>query len=323
MRFFFLFFLAFIAQQSFSQSSIQLSATDSPKVFGPGIISDGFSNRDMAISPDGNDLFYTLQWTNGLFSLILHSKKSNGEWTKPETAWFSGRFNDLEPAFSPDGNELFFTSNRPLGRNDSSRKDYDIWYLKKKGDSWEGPFNSGPVINTGSDEFYPSLAKNGDLYFTRDNGEEKDDIFLSVFKDGKYETPHPLPPSINSKGYDFNAFIDPDENYIIFSSYKRADDLGGGDLYFCLRKAGEWQPANHFGPEINSPALDYSPFVSWDHQYFFFTSKKQLVKFPFQQPKTIGEIREILQSYGNGNDDIYIMNFKKVEQMMGKKFGRQ
>ena len=27
---------------------------------------------------------------------------------RPETAWFSGMFNDLEPAYSPDGNKLFF-----------------------------------------------------------------------------------------------------------------------------------------------------------------------------------------------------------------------
>ena len=86
-----------------SQSGIELFNADTARVFGPGIISDGYSNRDMALSPDGNDLYYTLQWSYGLFSVILHSKKINGEWTKPETALFSGRFNDLEPAYSPDG----------------------------------------------------------------------------------------------------------------------------------------------------------------------------------------------------------------------------
>ena len=108
-----------------SQSGIELVGSDTPRVFGPGIISDGFSNRDMALSPDGKDLYYTLQWTYGLFSVILHSEKINGEWTKPETASFSGRFNDLEPAYSPDGGKLFFTSNRPLMGSDSV-KDYDI-----------------------------------------------------------------------------------------------------------------------------------------------------------------------------------------------------
>jgi Tol biopolymer transport system component len=304
-----------ISINSSAQSGIQLINSDTPRVFCPGIISDGFSNRDMAISPDGNDLFYTLQWSYGTFSVILHAQKINGVWSKPETAWFSGRFNDLEPAYSPDGGKLFFTSNRPLQESDSA-KDYDIWYLQRKGVGWEGPFNAGPLINTGKDEFYPSLTKKGDLYFTRDNGETKDDIFVSHLKGGKYGEPVVLPDAVNSKGYDFNAFVDPDENFILFSSYKRADDLGGGDLYYSLRKQGSWLPAVHFGKEINSSSLDYSPFVSGDKRYFFFTSKKQLVRFPFPEPKTTAEIREILSSYGNGNDDIYIMNFKVVEEMM-------
>ncbi len=298
-----------------SQSGIALFNADTARVFGPGIISDGYSNRDMALSPDGNDLYYTLQWSYGLFSVILHSKKINGEWTKPETALFSGRFNDLEPAYSPDGQKLYFTSNRPLPGSDSA-KDYDIWYMRRKGNDWEGPFNAGTKINTGKDEFYPSQATSGNLYFTRDNGETKDDIFVASFKNGDYGEPERLPDAVNSKGYDFNAFVDPDENFILFSSYGRSDDLGGGDLYYSLRKNGSWQKALHFGKEINSAALDYSPFVSADRQYFFFTSKRLLIRFPFSESKTAEQIRELLNSYGNGNDDIYIMRFNALEKLM-------
>jgi Tol biopolymer transport system component len=299
-----------------AQTGIRFFDTDTPKVFGPGIVSDGFSNRDMAISPDGNDLFYTLQWSFGTFSAIFHAKKIRGEWSRPETAWFSGRFNDLEPAFSPDGNRLYFTSNRSWKNSDSSKKDYDIWYIQKKGNGWGTPVPMDTLINTDNDEFYPSLSKNGNLYFTRDNGDAKDDIFFSRFTEGKFERPLSLPDAINSKGYDFNAFIDPDENFIIFSSYKRPDDLGGGDLYYSLKRNGNWLPAVHFGNELNSSSLDYSPFVSADKRYFFFTSKRQLVKFPFPAPKTAAEIRRVLSSYGNGNDDIYIVNFSSILKKM-------
>ncbi|HZZ75392.1 MAG TPA: hypothetical protein VFE04_05660, partial [Puia sp.] len=114
----------------------------------------------------------------------------------------------------------------------------------------------------------------------------------------------------------FNAFVDPDEKFIIFSSYKRKDDLGRGDLYYALRKEGSWQPAVHLNNGINSAALDYSPYVSPDHKYFFFTSKKQLIKFPFPKSKTASQIRDVLNSYGNGFEDIYIMNFRALEKMM-------
>ncbi|HEX3080286.1 MAG TPA: hypothetical protein VHQ04_07470 [Puia sp.] len=316
MKLFSLLILAFAFQNSSAQSSIQFIAADTPQIFAPGIVSDGFANRDIAISPDGNDLFYTIQWYFGIYSVILHAQKKNGQWSAPDTAWFSGRFNDLEPAFSPDGNRLFFTSNRPLNISSDSAKDYDIWYLQKNGSHWDGPFNPGAPVNTDKDEFYPSLTKTGSLYFTRNNEEAGDDIFISELKNGKYSQPQPLPESVNSKGDDFNAFIDPDEKYIIFSSFKRKDDLGRGDLYFALRKEGVWQPSVHFEHGINSAKLDYSPFVSPDHRYFFFTSKKQSLKFPFQKAKSAKEIRKELNAPGNAFEDIYIMNFRVVEEMM-------
>jgi hypothetical protein len=198
-------------------------------------------------------------------------------------------------------------------------KDYDIWYLHKKDKRWEGPFNLGAPVNTDKDEFYPSLTKTGNLYFTRNNNDAGDDIFVSVLKDERYALPQPLPEAVNSKGDDFNAFIDPDEKYIIFSSDKRKDDLGRGDLYYSLHKEDVWQPAVHFENGVNSTALDYSPFVTADRRYFFFSSKRRLIKFPFPESKTVSEIRNALNSYGNGFEDIYIMNFKAVEDMMNLK----
>ncbi len=316
MKYFCILLLFFSSEISRGQTGVEFSSPDSPAVFGPGVISDGFSNRDLALSPDGNDMFYTLQWSNGLFSVILHSKKINGKWTSPESAWFSGRYNDLEPAFSPDGNKLFFTSNRPLKESDSSAKDYDIWYLQREKNNWHGPFNMGNVINTSADEFYPSVARNGNMYFTRDNGENKDDIFISMYRNNQYEQPVALSSSVNSGGYDFNGFIDPDEKFILFSSYKRNDDLGGGDLYFSLNNDGNWQPAVHLNGLINSSSLDYSPFVSADKRYFFFTSKRRILKLPFIKSKNIEEIKTVLNSFGNGNDDIYIMNFKVISDLM-------
>src|SRR4051794_8769025 len=181
MKLFLLFILIFIFKPSSAQQSIQFIASDTPVIFAPGIISDGFANRDMAISADGNDLFYTVQWYFGLYAVILHAQRKNGKWSVPDTAWFSGRFNDLEPAFSPDGNKLFFTSNRPLNSSDTA-KDYDIWYLQKNKNRWDGPFNLGAPVNTDKDEFYPSLTKTGTLYFTRNNDDAGDDIYMSALK---------------------------------------------------------------------------------------------------------------------------------------------
>jgi len=285
---------------------------DQPILFAPGTITDGFGNRDFAISPDGNEIFYTLQQRD-LVSVIMYAHKVKGKWSVPRVAEFSGMYNDLEPAFTADGNRLFFSSNRALSAS-GSIGDYNIWYIDKKEGRWSNPIALGPQVNTAKDEFYPSVAKNGNLYFTTqlESGKGKEDIVVSEWKNGAYLAPVSLPDAINSKNFEFNAFIDPDEQFIIFSSFGRSDDVGRGDLYMSIKKNGEWQPAVNLGKMINSSSLDYCPFVTWDKKYLFFTSARANYKAPFRSQQTAAELKKNLQAPSNGFDDIYWVKFDGI-----------
>lgn len=176
--------------------------------------------------------------------------------------------------------------------------------------------NLGSIVNTDKDEFYASLASNGNLYFTRDNDSTTDDIFFAAYENSNFSTPVALGPNVNSKGLDFNCFVDPRERFLIYSSYKRSDDMGGGDLYISTNKNGEWQPAIHLGADTNSGALDYSPLVSFDRKYFFFTSRRSTFKFPLSKPASLDEIHKILNSYGNRSEDIYITNASILDKYL-------
>ena len=122
-------FLLLVSSSACSQTSISLKEYfdqpgpgTSPALFAPGIVSDQYGNRDMAISPNGDELFYTIQYRGGFaFSVIMHSKKVNNKWSSPEVAFFSGQYNDEEPAFSPDGTKLYFSSNRPITGTEKKR----------------------------------------------------------------------------------------------------------------------------------------------------------------------------------------------------------
>ena len=311
-----LWFSILFASNTYAQNfNLQFPSGSIPAIFGAGVISDGLSNRDMAISPSNDELFYTLQY-GAQFNAILYCKKENNFWSKPVIAGFSGKYGDLEPAFSPDGKRLYFTSNRPLTDTGKETKDFDIWYIDKTANKWGAPVNMGPVINTAKDEFYASVTKNGNLYFTRDNDSSKDDIFVATFNNGTYAPPAALGEEINSKGYDFNSFTDPDEKYLIFSSYKRKDDLGGGDLYISIKKNGQWTPAKNMGSKINSVSLDYSPFVSFDKKYFFFSSKRSLLQFTPGKVSKLEDVQKALAGIGNGNEDIYIVSAGILNQFL-------
>ena len=195
-------------------------------------------------------------------------------------------------------------------------KDLDFWYIEKKTNKWGTPVNMGPGVNSAKDEFYASVTRNGHLYFTRDNDSSKDDIFFAAYNNGVYATPLALGEEINSKGYDFNSFTDPDESYIIFSSYKRNDDIGGGDLYIPVKKNGHWEPAVNMGSKINSVSLDYSPFVSPDKKYFFFSSRRSLIKFTPGKISKLPDVQKSLSGYSNGNEDIDIMDAGILNQFL-------
>lgn len=231
--------------------------------------------RDMAISPDGKEVFYTSQDSTGRKQTIMHLyKKPDGSWTQPVPAAFSGQHRDLEPFFSPDGKQLFFASDRPKPNRDG--KDVDIWVMQKKGKSWSAPTNLGPAINSEGDEYYPSVTRDGHLYFTaeRKDGVGKEDIYRAEFKNGQYLPAQVLDTGVNSTTYEFNAFVAPDESFLIFSSYGRADDKGRGDLYLSKRRPdGSWEKAYNL-ESINSDQLDYCPFVSPDGKTLYFTSER-------------------------------------------------
>ena len=304
----FLIFLVLTAVNGFSQ------APAVPAIYQEGTISTGLSERDMAISPDGSEMYYTMQSGSGVFSAILFKKKkADGSWSGAEVAPFSGMFSDLEPAFSHDGKSLFFCSNRPL--TGDQKKDYDIWVMDRAGSGWSAPRNLGPVINTEANEYYPSVTRTGNLYFTaeyKDKGVGREDIYVSKWVNGAYETATPLDTAVNSKAYEFNAFVSPDEQFIIFTSYGRKDDSGGGDLYISQKNAaGQWTKARNL-VQLNSPRLDYCPYVSPDQKVLYFTSNRHALQPSYKKSVTLDELKKTYQGTMNGTDNIYWVSFPDV-----------
>ena len=198
-------------------------------------------------------------------SEIGYIKKENKKWSEPELLNFNDSYMYLEPFLSFDNNRLFFVSDRPINDSIKEKKDFDIWYVDRnnKNEKWSEPKNLGKPINSTLDEFYPSLSKNNNLYFTMvsPNGLGKDDIYFSEWKDNQYSKPVLLNENVNSSGYEFNAFISENEDFLIFSKYNEKDGVGSGDLYISKKDAnGEWKKAKNLGIPINTKFMEYCPF---------------------------------------------------------------
>ena len=261
----------------------QAEPTDSATLFAPKIVSNQFNVRDAALSPDGNEFFYSLRGV-GFFSIISIKREKN-IWRGPKVASFSGRYSDFEPCFSPDGKRLYFVSNRPLDDSEEP-KDYDIWFVEKEGSNWGEPRNLGEPINTEANEFYPSFTTDGTIYFCAEyeHGIGGEDLYYSRIVNGKYQTPINLGDSVNSKHDEFNSFVSPNGDYIMFGSTGWGKGFGEGDIWISFKdENNNWRKPINMGAKINSKYFEYCPSLTPDGKYLFFTSNKTSIQKHSQQ----------------------------------------
>ncbi|MBO0323336.1 PD40 domain-containing protein [Muricauda sp. CAU 1633] len=267
--------------------------------------------RDFTLDDSGSEAYFTIQSQTEDVSVISTATKTGDAWGTPLIAPFSGTYKDMEPFLSPDGLRLYFVSNRPLHDSISTTKDYDIWYVERfsKTAAWSKPINMGSLINTEHNEFYPAVAENGNFYYTGDRPDSKgeDDIFFSEFKNGTYTDPISLDENINSKTFEYNAYISKDDSYLIFGGYNREDGQGSGDLYISFKNAfGEWSKAKPLPQPINSKQMDYCPFVDEKNNILYFTSRR--ITNPDGPIRNMQSLKLFLNSYENGNSRLYKTN---------------
>lgn len=293
---------------------IQLDAKSAiASLFAPHTISTELYERDIAITADGKTIIYTLGDYKQTKRCLVKIEKEGLRWGQKKILPFSGQYQDIEPFFSVDGKRLYFASNRPI-YGDISRTDYNIWYVDRRANDWSEPIALAEVINTEKDEFYPSVSANNTLYFTatRSDGVGREDIFRSQLIAGEFQQPEALDTFINSKVFEFNAYINPTEDLLIFSSFGRRDGFGGGDLYFSRKGSdGQWQKAKNMGDKINTPHLDYCPFIDFERGNFYFTSEK--VNSVGPKITTIKEFNKQANKPLNGLGNIFKIDMKILD----------
>jgi hypothetical protein len=247
------------------------------EIFAPGIISTDRSEINSVFAPD-RDEFYFTAWTRETGTKIMVTSQIDGRWTAPEVASFSNHPTDVDLAISYDGKRVFFGTRRPRpGETEIREGVFDIWFADRTETGWGEEQYLGPVVNSGRSQIYPTVTRDGTLYFqaVREEGYGKADIYRSRLIDGVYQTPENLGPVINSENYEGDVFIAHDESYLIVSVSGRKDGFGEGDLYISFRSLdGSWSPLKNMGGAINSDKRDFCPMVTPDGKYFFFSSKR-------------------------------------------------
>jgi Tol biopolymer transport system component len=276
-----------------------------PAVFGRGVISTGSFDSHPEFTPDGKTLYFLRSAPNFNFWTILVSHFANGQWSTPEVAPFSGQYSDADPFITRDGAQLFFISRRPAAGK--AGRDTDIWVMDRTPSGWSEPRNVGVPINSEGDEWYPTVTRDGTLYFGSDRpgGKGSTDLYRSRLVNGKYAPPENLGDVINTQFDEFEPFITADESLLLFMASGRPDGIGGSDLYVSHHRNGAWTKPVNLGDKINTRGREYSPKISPDGKYFFWTSTRNFTEKPLEKRLTYSELMDTLEGPGNSLGDIY------------------
>jgi Tol biopolymer transport system component len=256
----------------------------------------------------------------------MQTKVEDGRWTRPDVAPFSANpdYMSLEPFISPDGQKLYFLSNRPrdggvMGpENVGAWVNQDIWVTDRTANGWGEPYNLGPPVNSDDEEYFPSVTRDGTIYFTRTpSGTRESYIYRSRLVDGQYTEPERLGPEVNSTGSQFNAFVAPDESYLILSVFGREDSMGSMDYYIVFRsEEDEWSQPINMGEQVNTPrGGEFSPYVSPDGKYFFFMSTRSRLAESMPERLSLDFLQEVFDGPQNGNSDIYWIEAGFIEDL--------
>jgi tetratricopeptide (TPR) repeat protein len=263
-----------------------------PELFAPGIVSSPYwEHSPLVFSPDGTEVFWSVVFEDSETGVILVMKRVKDEWVEPQVLPFSkARFRDICPTLSTDGKTLRFTSCRPTSEAGKAG-DFNIWFVTRSGEGWSEPQLLAPGIASGKDA-RAVFTKDGSMYFGswREGSIDGSNIYRSAVIDGQYAKPVRLDAPFNT-GNAMPAYIAPNEEYLLFESF-RAGGYGGCDFWIGVRQPdGSWGEAINLGGEVNSKFDDWFGGFSPDGKYFFFVSSR------------------------NGNNDLYWVEAGVIEEI--------
>lgn len=145
--------------------------------------------------------------------------------------------------------------------------------------------NMGPNINSGDDEYWPSITVDGKiLIFTRLIGAlaptaqaramAQEDFYTSQLINNQWQPCQPL-SSINTSYNEGAQSVSADGKLLFFTACTRNDGFGSCDIYFSRNKDGIWSVPQNVGEPVNSSAWESQPSISANGEILYFVSSRR------------------------------------------------
>ena len=286
-----------------------------PTIFAPGVISGPANDGTPTFAPDGRTLYFTHY--GATWSVILESHRTDAGWSTPVVAPFAGPSSDVQPAFSPDGRTLVYASRRELPASPGTppKFAFNLWRVVRTPSGWSAPERLPDTVNISKNMHNPSIAANGDIYFTSPAATQPGQpqawsLYRAAYRDGGYDRAYPLSFSDGTPLDANEPFIAPDQSYLIFGSHGLRPPLGQKHLFIAFRRGTSWGPAmliRYDGDDWTPSGEDAEPQVSPDGTTLYFNSSRSLPIDPARTRAQMLADVERLDAWDNGNNHVWTL----------------
>jgi hypothetical protein len=295
---------------------------------GPGVISTGLQETSATLTPDGNTLYFMRSDFSETDDTIMVSRRSGDHWSAAQVAAFSGQWHDSEPALSPDGKRLYFVSNRPPHPGDApvvaqmggqKFAGTNLWYVERQpAGEWGPPVHVDGALNDGAMIYNPSVAANGDIYFSahRDDSGKAYQIYVAHRSTHGYAPPQRV--ELGDLAHNrMDPGVDPEGRFLVYAG-NEGDALGRADIYIAFRQAdGRWSKPEHLSGDVNSPALENAPAVGRRFGELYVSSDRHdAVTFPKPRDDA-ASLQRRLEGPLNGSRNIWRFDISDVLRAHG------
>lgn len=298
------------------------------ELLAPGVISTGLQETSATLSPDNNTLYFMRSDFAERDDTILVTHRAGDGWSTPEVVPFSGQWHDSEPALSPDGKRLYFVSNRPpqpggvpvmaeMGGQTFAGK--NLWYVEMQPDGhWGKPMHVDGALNDGAMIYNPSIAANGDIYFSahRSDSGMAYQIYVARRTKSGYATPERI--DLGDVAHNrMDPSVDPQQRFLVYAG-NEGDSMGSADIYIAFRDAnGRWGKPVHLSGDVNSASLENAPSLGRQFGELYVSSNRQAeVRFPKTQDD-VASLQRRLQEPLNGSRNLWLFDISDVLKSHG------
>ena len=148
------------------------------------------------------------------------------------------------------------------------------------------PINMGAEINSQYDDYEPALTADGEeiiitcllpidksMQYAGGNSVQED-FFIAKKVNGKWAQRTDLGQPINTPGNEGAQSISADGRIFFYTACSRMDSKGSCDIYYSIRKGGQWNTPRNLGNPVNSSYWESQPSCSADGRTIYYASNR-------------------------------------------------